>query len=221
MQRGKIDAQLFLMQLLSSFIAKWHSNSCKNCRLVSDIDLDASTPSPSKSDASEPDDIGVHIISTSRLPQMCTNVTITNISSNSSVAEDDEMGDGLRTGPSSILSVHNQPIAEDSGPSSIKHEAGIQSIASQVTSQQLARTSSLPWTPSQERRRRKLPEIPKNKKCKTQFHHLVQSHWKSFHFSIISSSLPQSNVVSWRVGESNEHRKSPPFAVQAELSLGF
>lgn len=129
----------------------------KYCRLVTDIDLDCS---PSKSDASEPDDIGVHIISTSRLPQACTNVTITNISSNSSVAEDDELGDGLRTGPSSILSIQNQPIAEDSGPSSIQNEG------STVQSSQLARTNSLPWLPTQERRRRKLPEIPKNKKCK-------------------------------------------------------
>lgn len=136
--------------------------------MVTDIDLDSSdlSPSPSKSDASEPDDIGVHIISTSRLPQVCTNVTITNISSNSSVAEDDEMGDGLRTGPSSILSVQNQPIAEVSGPSSIQHD--VQSTACAMTSQQLARTSSLPWLPTQERRRRKLPEIPKNKKCKSQ-----------------------------------------------------
>lgn len=129
-------------------------------RLVTDIDLDdASTPSPSKSDASEPDDIGVHIISTSRLPQACNNVTITNISSNSSVAEDDELGDGLRTGPSSILSI--QPIAEDSGPSSIQNDGNLQS----TSSHQLARTGSLSWIPSQERRRRKLPEIPKNKKC--------------------------------------------------------
>lgn len=134
--------------------------------MVTDIDLDASTPSPSKSDASE-DDIGVHIISTSRLPQACTNVTVTNISSNSSVAEDDELGDGLRTGPSSILSLQNQPIIEDSGPLSIQDE--LQSTASAVTSHQLARTNSLSWIPSQERRRRKLPEIPKNKKCKTQF----------------------------------------------------
>lgn len=137
--------------------------------MVTDIDFDSSTPSPSKSDASDPDEIGVHIISTSRLPQMCTNVSVANISSNSSVAEDDELGDGLRTGPSSILSLQNQPIAEDSGPSSIQHDASIQSTASAVTSQQLARTSSLPWLPTQERRRRKLPEIPKNKKCKTFF----------------------------------------------------
>lgn len=123
--------------------------------MVSDIDFDlSSSPSPSKSDASDPDDIGVHIISTARLPQACTNVTFANISSNSSVAEDDELGDGLRTGPSSLNNKNQQQT--DSGPSS---------LASQ--SSQLARTSSLPWIPGQaERRRRKLPEIPKNKKSK-------------------------------------------------------
>lgn len=125
--------------------------------MVSDIDFDVeSSPSPSKSDASEPDDIGVHIISTARLPQVCNNVTVANISSNSSVAEDDELGDGLRTGPSSLLS-HKGQQQTDSGPSS---------ITTQVSQSSLARTSSLPWIPGQvERRRRKLPEIPKNKKC--------------------------------------------------------
>lgn len=138
--------------------------------LVSDIDLDAITPSPSRSDASDPDEmgIGVHIISTSRLPQACTNVTVTNISSNSSVAEDDELGDGLRTGPSSLLSqaIQNN-INLDSGPSSIATQESNQSTQQQQQQSQLARTSSLPWIPGQaERRRRKLPEIPKNRKCK-------------------------------------------------------
>ena len=126
-------------------------------RLVSDIDFDLeSSPSPSKSDASEPDDIGVHIINTKLLPAACNNVIVANISSNSSVAEDDELGDGLRTGPSSLLSQKGLQQT-DSGPSSIKSQS----------SSPLARTSSLTWTPGQaERRRRKLPEIPKNKKCK-------------------------------------------------------
>jgi hypothetical protein len=128
-------------------------------RLVTDIDLDASTPSPSKSDASEPDDIGVHIISTSRLPQACTNVTITNISSNSSVAEDDELGDGLRTGPSSTMSQNQTQIDVDMTNRTSKMQP--------QQSSPLAKTSTLPWIPGQtERRRRKLPEIPKNKKCK-------------------------------------------------------
>lgn len=94
------------------------------------------------------------MVSTTRLPQACTNVTVANISSNSSVAEDDELGDGLRTGPSSLTQKTQQT---DSGPSSI--------ISTVSQSSQLARTSSLPWIPGQaERRRRKLPEIPKNKK---------------------------------------------------------
>lgn len=97
------------------------------------------------------------MVSTARLPQVCTNVTVANISSNSSVAEDDELGDGLRTGPSSLNNKNQQQA--DSG--STHHSTP----TSQST--QLARTSSLTWTPGQaERRRRKLPEIPKNKKCK-------------------------------------------------------
>ncbi|KAG5677004.1 hypothetical protein PVAND_006794 [Polypedilum vanderplanki] len=126
--------------------------------IVTDIDLDvASTPSPSKSDSSEPDEIGVHIISTSRLPQACTNVTITNISSNSSVAEDDELGDGLRTGPSSIVSQNQIQIDVDMANQQSKNQP--------QQSSPLARTNSLSWIPGQvERRRRKLPEIPKNKK---------------------------------------------------------
>lgn len=121
-------------------------------RLVSDIDFDdMSSPSPSKSDSSDPDDIGVHMVSTTRLPQASTNVTVANISSSSSVAEDDELGDGLRTGPSS-LNIKNQQ-QKDSGSTNSQ-------------SSQLARTSSLTWSPGHsERRRRKLPEIPKNKKC--------------------------------------------------------
>lgn len=124
--------------------------------MVADIDFDEmSSPSSSKSDTSDPDDIGVHIISTARLPQVNTNVTVANIdsSSNSSVAEDDELGDGLRTGPSSLNKNQQQT---DSG-----------SATNLTQSSQLARTSSLPWIPGQvERRRRKLPEIPKNRKCK-------------------------------------------------------
>lgn len=56
--------------------------------------------------------------------------------------EDDEIGDGLRT----------------------------TSVQPANTSTQLERTNSLPFIPQQvERRRRKLPEIPKNKKCKKIF----------------------------------------------------
>jgi hypothetical protein len=150
----------FLMRKRIKIDLKTKNKFSLNFRLVTDIDIDGSTSSPTKSDASDPDEIGVHIISTSRLPQACTNVTVTNISSNSSVAEDDELGDGLRTGPSSLLSQKSQGQV-DSGPAS--------NVSQPSTQSHLARTSSLPWIPGQvERRRRKLPEIPKNKKCKTQ-----------------------------------------------------
>lgn len=132
-----------------------------NYRLVTDIDCDGVlSPSPSKSDPTDLDEIRVHIVSASRLPQVCTNVTFANISSASSVTEDDELGDGLRTGPSSLLTykLSQQPPPTDSGPSSIQTEV------SQTSTAGLERTSSLPWLTG-ERRRRKLPEIPKNKKC--------------------------------------------------------
>lgn len=128
---------------------------------MTDIDCDVIlSPSPSKNDATDLDEIRVHIVSSTRLPQVCTNVTIANISSASSVTEDDELGDGLRTGPSSLLAykLNLPPPPTDSGPSSIQTEV------SQSSTSALERTSSLPWI-SGERRRRKLPEIPKNKKC--------------------------------------------------------
>lgn len=144
-------------------------------RLTADIDFDTvSSPSPSKSDASDPDDIGVHIISTARLPQMCTNVSLANISSNSSVAEDDELGDGLRTGPPSLTKNQQQL---DSGPSSLVTQAS--------QSSPLARASSLTWVPGQtERRRRKLPEIPKTKKSKSTGFPSLTASFRNFHFSI-------------------------------------
>lgn len=131
---------------------------------MTDIDCDLeSSPSPSKSDPTDLDDIRVHIVSASRLPQVCTNVTFANISSNSSVTEDDELGDGLRTGPTSLLSYKmSHHTSTDSGPSSIQTEI------SQSSTSALERTSSLPWI-SGERRRRKLPEIPKTKKCEKLF----------------------------------------------------
>lgn len=139
------------------------------CRLVTDIDDLDSSLSPSKSDASDPDDNEVHImtLNTTRLPQACTNVIVANISSNgSSVADDDdELGDGLRTGPPSLTVLQQQhQLQQETEPTSLNAL-----IPSQTThSAQLARTSSLPWIPGGqiERRRRKLPEIPKNKKCK-------------------------------------------------------
>lgn len=61
------------------------------------------------------------------------------LGSNKTGDEDDEIGDGLRT-------------------------TALQQANSTT---QLERTNSLPFIPQQvERRRRKLPEIPKNKKCK-------------------------------------------------------
>lgn len=139
---------------------------------MSDIDLELTSPSSSsKSDSSDPDEIGVHIISTKRLPQASTNVeclTITNVSSSSSVAEDDELGDGLRTGPSSL---NHQNNTDD-----VLTRRGTQST-------QLARTNSLPWITGQvERRRRKLPEIPKNKKCKKSTKDVLNETLNCIHF---------------------------------------
>lgn len=146
---------------------------------MTDIDCDvAQSPSPSKSDPTDLDEIRVHIVSASRLPQVCTNVTFANISSNSSVTEDDELGDGLRTGPSSLLAykLNLPPPPTDSGPSSIQTEV------SQTSASALERTSSLPWLAG-ERRRRKLPEIPKNKKCERKFANEVCAHYH--HHSLI------------------------------------
>lgn len=126
-----------------------------------DVDLDDDLTSPSKSSGSDPDDPEIHIINTTKLPQMCTEVQIvnvTNLSSNSSsLAEDDELGDGLRTGPTSLNILQQEQTEVALIPS---HTVQL------AHSSHLARTSSLPWIPGVERRRRKLPEIPKNKKCK-------------------------------------------------------
>lgn len=179
-------------------------------RLTADIDFDTvSSPSPSKSDASDPDDIGVHIISTARLPQMCTNVSLANISSNSSVAEDDELGDGLRTGPPSLTKNQQQL---DSGPSSLVTQA--------PQSSPLARASSLTWVPGQaERRRRKLPEIPKTKKSKSTGFPSLTASFQLFIFNLRSSnfvaSFQSAKLIGRRVGQHDQHFK--PAAVQAEL----
>ena len=138
---------------------------------MTDIDDLDSSLSPSKSDASDPDDNEIRImtLNTTRLPQACTNVTVANISSNgSSVADDDdELGDGLRTGPSSLTVLQQQQqqqLQQETEPTSLN--AIVPSITTH--SAHLSRTSSLPWIPGGqiERRRRKLPEIPKHKKCK-------------------------------------------------------
>lgn len=136
---------------------------------MTDIDDLDSSLSPSKSDASDPDENEVQImtLNTTRLPQACTNVIVANISSNgSSVADDDdELGDGLRTGPPSLTVLQQQQqLQQETEPTSLN--ALVPSLTTH--SAQLARASSLPWIPGGqiERRRRKLPEIPKNKKCK-------------------------------------------------------
>lgn len=110
-------------------------------RIVPNLDEDS--PS-SKSDSSDQEDGPVSItLLTQPLqhhhPKLVLNLKPFTAKSNS--AEDDEIGDGLRTVyPTTATSKH----------------ASI-----------LERTNSLPFLPgSMERRRRKLPEIPKNKKCK-------------------------------------------------------
>lgn len=99
--------------------------------------------------------------------------TISTISSSSS-AEDDEIGDGLRTTTTTTPAVVAAAKGSDVGSTGVTNttttaqEQGgqLQLTLCNTTSSQLARTSSLPWIPGQvERRRRKLPEIPKNKKC--------------------------------------------------------
>uniref|UniRef100_A0A182PJJ0 SH3 domain-containing protein n=1 Tax=Anopheles epiroticus TaxID=199890 RepID=A0A182PJJ0_9DIPT len=96
---------------------------------------------------------------------------------------------GTGSGPESLLQLHLTPHALDTGKSTASsivegaaapHQnsnsghggpvagtvaSAVGEHASSANSSQLARTSSLPWIPGQvERRRRKLPEIPKNRK---------------------------------------------------------
>ncbi|XP_053676048.1 JNK-interacting protein 1 [Anopheles nili] len=183
--------------------------------LVADVDLDEDTPS-SKSDASsDHEEDGPLSVSDgtsaesvlkgtpSKTQQIIQ--TISTISSgSSSTAEDDEIGDGLRTvtlGPARQSSIGHGVVPEDellvvsagSGPESLLQLQLTQLEAAKATipgaggppehvevpvvealghaapvacsGAALARTSSLPWIPGQvERRRRKLPEIPKNRK---------------------------------------------------------
>lgn len=97
--------------------------------------------------------------------------TISTISSSSS-AEDDEIGDGLRTTPAVVAAaakgsdVGSTGVTNTTTTTAQEQGGQLQLTLCNTTSSQLARTSSLPWIPGQaERRRRKLPEIPKNKKC--------------------------------------------------------
>ena len=130
-------------------------------------DLDEDSPS-SKSDVSDQEDGQISVINLKTIAKVAVtagtintsaSATITTtsasiqktqlLSSSNSSAEDDELGDGLRSTTSGIgLPVHHGHVQHGGVPP------------------QLARTNSLPYIPGQtERRRRKLPEIPKNKKC--------------------------------------------------------
>lgn len=112
-----------------------------NYSIVPDLN-DEDYPS-SKSDSSDQEDDAITKIS--------KHMVIKTISSvNKSSDEDDEIGDGLRTTTAVAATTITQPA------SIIPSHAAY-----------LERTSSLPFILGQvERRRRKLPEIPKNKKCK-------------------------------------------------------
>lgn len=104
--------------------------------------MDDDSPS-SKSDSSDQEDGPVSImLSTQPQQQPKLVLNLKPLTANSSSAEDDEIGDGLRT----------IPLYSDETDKNVS---------------QLERTNSLPFIPGQmERRRRKLPEIPKNKKRK-------------------------------------------------------
>ncbi len=93
----------------------------------------------SKSDSSDQEDQPNPKTQVSAL-QSAKNLTLNiKLGSAKTSDEDDEIGDGLRT----------------------------TSLQPANSTTQLERTNSLPFIPQQvERRRRKLPEIPKNKKCK-------------------------------------------------------
>lgn len=76
-------------------------------------------------------------------------------------AEDDEIGDGLRT---TTTSTTTSEIATSSATDTI--DISQTNLSDRIHQQQ-------PFAAKVERRRRKLPEIPKNKKCKFFFPHIV------------------------------------------------
>uniref|UniRef100_A0A1Q3FR19 Putative mitogen-activated protein n=1 Tax=Culex tarsalis TaxID=7177 RepID=A0A1Q3FR19_CULTA len=144
--------------------------------LLPDVELDDETPSTkSGDDASDHEDLLSDTDSVlkpvtggpSKTQQIIQ--TISTISSSSS-AEDDEIGDGLRTTTTTKTTSTTAAVKtgeHGSGGLTAQDTQGgqLQLALCNTTSSQLARTSSLPWIPGQvERRRRKLPEIPKNKK---------------------------------------------------------
>lgn len=125
--------------------------SFHTCRIVPDLDEDS--PSSKSDDSPDQEDGPTSITSLTQSPtqqqhqqgKLVHNLQLTNING----SEDDAIGDGLLTG-----------IGVDV---TIKTDSPIQ----------LERTESLTFFPGQiERRRRKLPEIPKTKRCK----------WPSFKF---------------------------------------
>lgn len=121
---------------------KTHISLLYSHRIVPDLDEDS--PS-SKSDDSDNEDGPVTSITLLtqpiKPPQPKLVLNLKPITAKDD--EDDEIGDGLRTG------------------------TGIQTVTSKATHPlNLERTNSLPFLPGGvERRRRKLPEIPKTKKC--------------------------------------------------------
>lgn len=130
--------------------------------LVPDVDLDVETPSSKSGDGSDHEDAASDADSVLEKPTPSKTQqiiqTISTISSSS--AEDDEIGDGLRT-----VTALGPVLGKMNLLAGVETEASMQLALCNTTSSQLARTSSLPWIPGQvERRRRKLPEIPKDRK---------------------------------------------------------
>ncbi|XP_029726592.1 JNK-interacting protein 1 [Aedes albopictus] len=136
--------------------------------LVPDVDLDEDTPSSKSSDGSDHEDLiseadSVLKTTPSKTQQIIQTISTISTSSSSSVAEDDEIGDGLKT----ITTIKSQMKTDSHVHENVQDNQplSMQLALCNTTSAQLARTSSLPWIPGQvERRRRKLPEIPKNRK---------------------------------------------------------
>lgn len=124
------------------------------------------------------------------------------ISTNITSAEDDAIGDGLLTG----IGV-DAPIKTDSA-------------------NQLERTDSLTFIPGQvERRRRKLPEIPKTKRCKWPGHHTIHE-FSLFHLSFSFRSFHIIDVWPNIVGRRTEQyepceclRNNTAHAIDQEMWL--
>nr|XP_029722579.1 JNK-interacting protein 1-like isoform X1 [Aedes albopictus] len=136
--------------------------------LVPDVDLDEDTPSSKSSDGSDHEDLiseadSVLKTTPSKTQQIIQTISTISTSSSSSAAEDDEIGDGLKT----ITTIKSQMKTDSHVHENVQDNQplSMQLALCNTTSAQLARASSLPWIPGQvERRRRKLPEIPKNRK---------------------------------------------------------